>query len=67
MNAISGTQRRTISSTSSKVAQFIAIALPVAIAQRSLGYGVNHLDADPRLTVIPRTESTELGEHARRP
>jgi hypothetical protein len=38
-------------------------SLPLAIAQRSLSYGVDHLHADPRLTVIPRTESTELREH----
>jgi hypothetical protein len=48
-----------------KIAQFIV--LPLAIAQQSLGYSVDHLNADPWFTVIPRTESTELGEYARRP
>jgi hypothetical protein len=41
--------------------------LPLAFSQWSLGYGVYHLDADPRLTVVPRSESTELREHASSP
>jgi len=41
--------------------------LTIALAQRSLHYGMYYLNADPRLAVVPRSEPTELRKHAGRP
>jgi hypothetical protein len=61
-DAISGSQRQTKTANINQESCPIR-SLPLAIAQRSLRYCVDYLDADPRLTIIPRTESTELREH----